>query len=80
MKVKDIMELFQLESVTGNEGLDHEVTGGYCGDLLSDVMANNYRAFRPHLVVTSVILLVGVQTVLFVMAEFTTKPGRRPPI
>jgi predicted transcriptional regulator len=41
MNVKQIMENFNLELCAGEKGLDREVTGGYCGDLLSDVMANS---------------------------------------
>jgi len=40
MNVKQIMERFQLEAAAGKSGLAREVKGGYCGDLLSDVMAN----------------------------------------
>lgn len=40
MNVKQIMERFQLEAAAGGKGLEREVTGGYCGDLLSDVIAN----------------------------------------
>ena len=40
MKVKEVQGLLDLEVAAGSKGLDREVTGGYCGDLLSDVMAN----------------------------------------
>jgi hypothetical protein len=40
MKVRDILSAFNLELAAGANGLDREVTGGYCGDLLSDVIAN----------------------------------------
>ena len=40
MKVSDVQRLLQLKSATGEKGMDREVSGGYCGDLLSDVMAN----------------------------------------
>jgi predicted transcriptional regulator len=40
MKVRQIMEWFQLEMAAGGNGLEREIHGGYCGDLLSDVMAN----------------------------------------
>jgi predicted transcriptional regulator len=40
MKVKQIMDWFQLGLAAGGNGLDREIHGGYCGDLLSDVMAN----------------------------------------
>ena len=40
MKIKDIVEALDLQVVSGEELLDREVTGGYAGDLLSDVLAN----------------------------------------
>jgi predicted transcriptional regulator len=40
VKVKEIQRLFSLEVVAGKKGVDREITAGYCGDLLSDVMAN----------------------------------------
>jgi predicted transcriptional regulator len=39
VKVREIQERFGLSVACGKKGLDREVTGGYCGDLLSDVMA-----------------------------------------
>lgn len=41
MNVRQILEDFKLELCAGEKGLDREVSGGYCGDLLSDVMANS---------------------------------------
>ncbi|HBF43597.1 MAG TPA: serine kinase [Desulfobacteraceae bacterium] len=43
MNIKEIQALLGLAVVAGKKGLDHEVTGGYCGDLLSDVMANSTK-------------------------------------
>jgi predicted transcriptional regulator len=40
MKVAQLAEWFGMETVAGGAGLEREVRGGYCGDLLSDVMAN----------------------------------------
>jgi predicted transcriptional regulator len=40
VNVREIQGLFHLDVATGEKGLDREVKGGYCGDLLSDVMAN----------------------------------------
>lgn len=40
VNVRQIQDLFHLDAATGDAGLDREVKGGYCGDLLSDVMAN----------------------------------------
>lgn len=41
MTVKDIKTTLQLETLSGEKGLDREVTGGYVCDLLSDVMGNS---------------------------------------
>jgi len=38
MIVKDIVDRFGLEIASGKEGLDKEINGGHCGDLLSEVM------------------------------------------
>ena len=43
MDVREIQEKLNLELTAGEGGLDREVTGGYCGDLLSDVMANSTK-------------------------------------
>jgi predicted transcriptional regulator len=40
MLVSDLVEKFDLNLVGGKSGLTREVRDGYCGDLLSEVMAN----------------------------------------
>ena len=40
MVVKDLVDKFDLELTAGKSGLDREVTDGYCGDLLSEIMSN----------------------------------------
>lgn len=40
MTVKDLVEKFGLKTAAGEKGLGRSVKSGYCGDLLSDVMAN----------------------------------------
>jgi predicted transcriptional regulator len=40
MLVKNLVEKFELEVAGGQDGLDRQVTEGYCGDLLSEVMGN----------------------------------------
>ncbi|RJR23096.1 MAG: serine kinase [Desulfobacteraceae bacterium] len=40
MKVLDIIKQADLKIEAGQRGTDREIKGGYCGDLLSDVMAN----------------------------------------
>ena len=40
MNVKELIDQFNLTVVAGQNGLDRQIQGGYCGDLLSDVMGN----------------------------------------
>lgn len=40
MNVKQLAERFDLKVAAGANGLEREISGGYCGDLLSDVMAH----------------------------------------
>ena len=40
LQLDEIIDFAKLEVAAGKGALENEVTGGYCGDLLSDVMAN----------------------------------------
>jgi len=40
LKGAELQKLLGVEVAAGARGLEKEVTSGYCGDLLSDVMAN----------------------------------------
>ncbi len=40
MLVKDLVKKFDLSIAAGKNGLDREIKNGYCGDLLSEVIAN----------------------------------------
>ncbi|MBW1708310.1 MAG: serine kinase [Deltaproteobacteria bacterium] len=40
MTLADVVQRLELKVLSGSELLEREVTGGYTGDLLSDVMAN----------------------------------------
>jgi predicted transcriptional regulator len=40
VNVKEFVEQFNLYVAAGQNELDRQIKGGYCGDLLSDVMAN----------------------------------------
>ena len=40
MNVKELVERFNLHVAAGQNKLDRPIQSGYCGDLLSDVMAN----------------------------------------
>ncbi len=41
MNLKKIMEKLQLTTLSGQENINIDVTGGYTSDLLSDVIANS---------------------------------------
>lgn len=41
LTVKQIIEAFNLDVLSGEKGLDRIATGGYVSDLLSDVMGNS---------------------------------------
>jgi hypothetical protein len=43
VKVGEILKRLELSAATGDKGLDREAGTGYCGDLLSDVMANSKK-------------------------------------
>ncbi|MBL6949110.1 MAG: serine kinase [Bacteroidales bacterium] len=43
MKLKDIIIALDLQVRIGRDLLEREVTGGYAGDLLSDVLANSKK-------------------------------------
>lgn len=45
MTIKDIIKALDLRIVSGDEFLEKEVTGGYAGDLLSDVLANSEKGY-----------------------------------
>lgn len=40
MTIKELAEQLQLKVVSGNDGINNEITGGYTSDLLSDVIGN----------------------------------------
>jgi len=40
VNVRELAEKFNLHVAAGQNELDRQIHGGYCGDLLSDVMAN----------------------------------------
>ena len=43
MKIKDIIRSLNLQVISGEEFLEREISGGYTGDLLSDVLANSKK-------------------------------------
>lgn len=71
MKVREIQDYLNLQVVAGARGLEREVTAGYCGDLLSDVMANAQKGgmwltIQSHQNVVAVAVLRELAAIVFV--------------
>lgn len=76
MTVSELIDQLKLEVVAGNSGLNREINGGYCGDLLSDVMANApmgciWATIQGHQNIIAVALLRE-------MAAIVLANGRKP--
>ena len=76
MKIKELVDRFGLQVAAGEAGLDRDARGGYCGDLLSDVMANAplgcvWLTVQGHLNIVAV-------AVLREMAAIIITGGREP--
>jgi predicted transcriptional regulator len=81
MKVKGIQALLDLEVAAGRKGLDREVTGGYCGDLLSDVMANAAAAavwltMQAHKNILAVAVLKELSAIILVNGHLPDEDTR----
>lgn len=76
MRVRELVGSFKLKPVAGEQGLEREIKGGYCGDLLSDVMANAPSACI-WLTVQGHLNIVAV-AVLKEMAAIVITGGREP--
>lgn len=76
MKVRQLTEHLKVEIAAGGNGLDREIRDGYCGDLLSDVIAHARRG-SVWLTVQSHQNIVAV-AVLKEMAAIILVNGRLP--
>ena len=70
-KVNEIIEALKLEVLSGEKGLDREVTGGYVCDLLSDVMGNSkegqiWITLQTHKNVMAIASLRDLAAVIFI--------------
>jgi predicted transcriptional regulator len=71
MKVREISELLGLRSSGGEAGLEKEINAGYCGDLLSDVIANSpqgamWLTIQSHQNVVAVAVLKEMSAIVLV--------------
>lgn len=71
MIVKEIVEKFKLEVAAGKQGLDRQITAGYCGDLLSEVMGKSpegcmWLTVQGHQNVVAVAVLKDMAAIVLV--------------
>jgi predicted transcriptional regulator len=71
MKITDIVRSLDLKVISGEQGLEKEVTGGYVSDLLSDVIGgakegNVWITMQTHHNVIAVASLKDLGAVIFV--------------
>lgn len=69
MTVEEVADILGLEFLAGKGEASHQVTGGYCSDLLSDVMANAregdlWLTLQAHMNVVAVATLVKLAGVV----------------
>jgi serine kinase of HPr protein (carbohydrate metabolism regulator) len=78
MKLKEIIEQLKLRVICGEEHLENEVTGGYCSDLLSDVMGNAQEGYlwitiQVHKNIIAVAALKELSAILLVKGLIPTE-------
>jgi predicted transcriptional regulator len=71
MTVRDIAQSLDLSVCCGEENLDHEITGGYTGDLMSDVIAHSksgdiWVTMQAHVNIVAVALLKDLAAIILV--------------
>lgn len=71
MKVREVVEKLNLKVLCGSENLDRDVTGGYSGDLLSDVIANSKAGYvwvtmQVHVNIVAVAVLKELAAIIVV--------------
>lgn len=71
MRVRELLDIFDVQVTSGEEGLEREILDGYCGDLLSDVVANSpknavWLTTQVHPNIVAVALLKEVAAIVLV--------------
>lgn len=74
MKLKEVVEKLNLRVLCGGQHLDREVTGGYSGDLLSDVIGNSkggnvWVTMQVHVNIVAVAVLKELAAVIIVQGR-----------
>ncbi|MBN1117706.1 MAG: serine kinase [Bacteroidales bacterium] len=78
MKLTEVVNKLELEVICGEDLLENTVTGGYCSDLLSDVMGNAqegqvWLTIQVHNNIIAVASLKELSAILLVKG---LKPGK----
>lgn len=85
MKLADVVHALHLNVRSGEDGLNQQVTGGYSGDLLSDVIANSkpghlWITMQVHANIVAVAVLKDLAGIIIVQgrqpAEDTLKKAK----
>lgn len=71
MIVRELVDRLELEVAAGTGGLDNIISGGYCGDLLSDVMGRApegcvWLTVQGHQNILAVAVLRGLSAIVLV--------------
>jgi predicted transcriptional regulator len=71
MKLREVVQKLNIKVICGEEFLDNEVTGGYCSDLLSDVMGHAQEGhvwitIQVHKNIVAVALLKELSAIMLV--------------
>lgn len=71
MQIKELIEKLELQVFAGEANLSQKITGGYCSDLLSDVMGNAeegdvWITLQVHKNIIAVAALKEVSAILLV--------------
>lgn len=74
MKVNDVAKGLDLRVFSGEKGLDHEVTGGYTSDLLSDVMGHAdagkiWITIQTHKNIMAIASLKDIAAIIIIAGE-----------
>jgi len=78
MKIKDIIEKFELKVMNEISEPERDISGGYTGDLLSDVIANSKKdnvwiTMQTHMNIIAVASLKEISAIIIVMGREVEK-------
>ncbi len=82
MKVREIQSTLSLKLAAGEKGLDREILSGYCGDLLSDAIANSsqgsiWLTVQSHQNIVAVAVLRELSAIVLVNGRSPDEDTRK---